>query len=187
MLIYLDVDGVLNPFAAKAHQRPHGYETHRLLPRQATEAHSDDPRYAAASPYRVWLNPHHGQMLSTFAAQCSARIVWATTWEDEANRLISPRIGLADDLEIVAWDPDYVHKPYDRVYFKTSQIVAHAAGRPFIWFDDEVTQADRDYVAVHHNGDAQLEYIDSRLGIRYPDLGSAENALYSWRRKKAAK
>lgn len=31
-LLYLDVDGPLNPYAAKPHRRPAGYATHRMKP-----------------------------------------------------------------------------------------------------------------------------------------------------------
>lgn len=122
-------------------------------------------------------------MLSTFAAQHRARLVWATTWEDEANRLIAPGISLGSELEVVVWakrnSADDSH-----VYFKTPQLVEHAAGRPFVWFDDEITQPDRDYVRNRHSGHALLQQIHPAVGLRYSDLADAEDAVDEWKRKK---
>lgn len=48
-ILYLDVDGPLNPYAAKPHRRPEGYSTHRMLP--------DSWRARGyRKPLRVWLN-----------------------------------------------------------------------------------------------------------------------------------
>lgn len=40
-VLLLDVDGLLNPYAAKPHRRPEGYQAHRLLTprRDVTERH----------------------------------------------------------------------------------------------------------------------------------------------------
>jgi hypothetical protein len=71
-LLFLDVDGPLNPFAAKPTRRPDGYVTHRMAPQRWTEA--DRERLCAegrpvkrANPLRVWLNPAHGLTAGEFA------------------------------------------------------------------------------------------------------------------------
>ncbi|MGW1607164.1 hypothetical protein ACWCQV_40760, partial [Streptomyces eurythermus] len=85
-VLLVDVDGPLNPYAAKPHRRPEGYQTHRL----------PTPRWEAAErrrltewglpnkpvkPLRVWLNPDHGPALDALPFD----LVWATTWEEEAT------------------------------------------------------------------------------------------------------
>jgi hypothetical protein len=102
-MLLVDVDGPLNPYAAKPHRRPEGYQTHRLL----------TPRWEAAErrrmtewglpnkpvkPLRVWLNPDHGPALDALPFD----LVWATTWEEGR---IDPRRGLADDdfATLTAW------------------------------------------------------------------------------------
>ena len=69
-LLLLDVDGVLNPFAAAA--CPPGYTEHEFFP-------GEDP---------VRLCPAHGPWLRELAARF--RIVWATAWGADANRLLTP-------------------------------------------------------------------------------------------------
>jgi len=44
--------------------------------------------------------------------------------------------------------------------WKTRGLVELAAGRTFVWIDDELTDADRSRVAEHHRGHALLHRID---------------------------
>jgi hypothetical protein len=68
-LLFVDVDGPLNPYEAEPAQRPKGYRTHRMSPVEWVRAHPD------AQPLQVWLNPEHGPMLLSLPAE----LVWATT------------------------------------------------------------------------------------------------------------
>lgn len=52
------------------------------------------------------------------------------------------------------------------LHWKTRTIVVHAAGRPFVWGDDEIAAADRAWVADHHPGRALLQRMDARLRAR---------------------
>ena len=101
-ILFLDVDGPLNPFAAKPTRRPSGYVTHRLMPAGWTGT----TRGRRPKPLRVWLNPDHGPALTGLPVE----LVWATTWEHEANRLIGPRIGLPS-LPVVEWPRKGTPKP----------------------------------------------------------------------------
>lgn len=174
-LLLLDVDGPLNPYAAKPSRRPRGYETHRLL----------TPRWVAAErlrlsawgtpnkrpkPLRVWLNPDHGPELASLPFD----LVWATTWEEEANAYVAPVLGLPE-LPVITWSAPRP-EPDGGVFWKTPEIVAWASGRPFAWLDDEITQADRDWVAVHHAGPALLHRVDPRLGLLPEDF----TVLHAW-------
>ena len=44
------------------------------------------------------------------------------------------------------------------------------AGRPFIWLDDEITQADRRWVQAHYPGKALLHRVDPFLGLTDVDF-----------------
>lgn len=125
-LLLLDVDGPLNPFAAKPTQRPDGYETHRLTPAGWRE------------PLRVWLNPTHGPMLLKLAD--TVELVWATTWTDQANTLIGPRIGLPELPVIPVMQPSW--KDRGPHIWKMAAVRAYVGDRPFAWFDDDFTKAD---------------------------------------------
>ncbi|MFD8088360.1 hypothetical protein ACFV4F_42555 [Kitasatospora sp. NPDC059722] len=170
-LLLLDVDGPLNPAAHKPHRRPPGYETHRVL----------TPRWEAAErrrltdwglpnkapkPLRLWLNPDHGPHLAALPFD----LVWATTWEDEANAFIAPVLGLPE-LPVITWSEPRPTPPRG-VFWKTPEIVAWAEGRPFAWVDDQITDADRDWTAAHHDGPALLHRVDDRTGLRTDDFAT---------------
>ncbi|WP_189707318.1 HAD domain-containing protein [Streptomyces phaeofaciens] len=151
-LLLIDVDGPLNPYAAKPQRRPEGYGTHRMRPRGW-----DDPH---RRPLRVWLDAGHGAALLALPYD----LVWATTWEAEANTWIAPRIGLPE-LPHIDWDPDDGTPPPEGTFWKTRRVVTWAAGRPFAWIDDEITDRDRTFVAAHHRGPALLHHVDPRRGL----------------------
>jgi hypothetical protein len=167
-LLYLDVDGPLNPYAAKPERRPAGYTTHRMKPDGWIARHPGQPP-AAVKPLRVWLNEAHGPELRALAARFD--LIWATTWVGEANTFIAPVLGLPP-LPVVEW-PDGAPPPGtdgSGLFWKTRRLVAHAAGRPFAWVDDELGSRDRAHVTVHHKAPVLLLHIDPRLGLRAADF-----------------
>ncbi|MFI9650185.1 hypothetical protein ACIHAA_28425 [Streptomyces sp. NPDC052040] len=151
-LLFLDVDGPLNPWAAQPERRPEGYTTIRVALRPGR-------------PLRVWLHPGHGRQLLALGYD----LCWATTWMDAANRWIGPVIGLPE-LPYVDFGTDLFALRPDGVHWKTEAIVAHARQRPFAWVDDEQTPADQEYVSAHHPAPALLHHVNPRLGLREPDF-----------------
>ncbi|WP_306365376.1 HAD domain-containing protein [Nocardia sp. CC227C] len=162
-LLYLDVDGPLNPYAANPNRRPEGYETHRMLPPSWIAQREGMGR---VKPLRVWLNPTHGPALLTLADRFD--LVWATTWEHDANTYIGPNIGLPE-LPVVEWQTTERFGP-DGTFFKTAELVEHAAGRPFVWVDDDITERDRRYVERHHPAAALLRFVDPAVGLDGDDF-----------------
>ncbi len=75
-LLFLDVDGPLIPFGA-SHPYPL-YETGLA-----------DPD-SGENPLLARINPRHGPRLAALACE----LVWATTWLEDANVLVAPRLGL---------------------------------------------------------------------------------------------
>ncbi|WP_200308635.1 hypothetical protein [Streptomyces adelaidensis] len=172
-LLYLDVDGPLNPYAAKPERRPVGYTTHRMKPEGWIAQHPGEPA-AYVKPLRVWLNADHGRRLLDLGELFD--LVWATTWGSEANTYIAPVLGLPE-LPVVRWPEASDGWPEEnsaslRVFWKTPHLVEHAAGRPFAWVDDELGDGDRVFVTTHHGGPALLHRIDPRLGLRDPDFAA---------------
>ncbi|MFF9865745.1 HAD domain-containing protein [Streptomyces sp. NPDC013953] len=161
-LLLIDVDGPLNPYAAKAQRRPEGYTTHRMRPTGWTEG----------KPLRVWLNPAHGEELRELARLYD--LVWATTWKGEANEWIGPHLGLAE-LPYIDW-PRMHGKAPRGTFWKTQYILQYAAGRPFAWVDDDITVYDRDMVEREHLAAALLVHVDDRIGLTRPDF----DALADW-------
>lgn len=179
-MLYLDVDGPLNPYAAKPHRRPEGYATFRMKPEGWIARHPGQPP-GAVKPLRVWLNADHGPRL--LALSEVYELVWATTWGVEANTFVSPVLGLPE-LPVVEWPAphDAGDAGADGVFWKTRHLVAHAAGRPFAWVDDELGERDRLFVTVRHAGAALLRYVDPRLGLRSDDFRALEDFGHAWAR-----
>lgn len=155
-LLFLDVDGTLLPF---------GGSTQR------------EPPDATADSHLERLDPQLGVRLA--ALPCA--LAWATTWEDEANTEIAPRIGLPP-LPVVHWpEPSAEHEHEDQwfgLHWKTRPLVEWAGGRPFIWVDDEITDADREWVSTHHHGRALLHHVAPARGLTDDDFA----VLDSWLR-----
>ncbi|WP_369206804.1 hypothetical protein [Streptomyces sp. PU-14G] len=164
-LLYLDVDGPLNPWAAKPERRPAGYTAHRMKPDSWVALHAGAPPDAVPA-LRVWLNPAHGPRLLELSGPYD--LVWATTWGEDANVHLAPVLGLPH-LPVVEW-PALFGEGQEGTYWKTSHLVGHAAGRPFAWVDDEVGEADRAFVASRHDAPALLRHVDPRAGLRDADF-----------------
>lgn len=153
-LLFLDVDGPLNPYAAQPERRPEGYTTIRVP--------LDTRR-----PLRVWLNPDHGPALLRLGYD----LCWATSWMAEANIWIAPVVGLPE-LPYVDFGRGLFAERADGVHWKTEAIVEYAGGRPFAWVDDEQSAADIRYVRDRHPGPALLRHVNPRLGLREPDFAA---------------
>jgi hypothetical protein len=147
-LLFLDVDGPLIPFGAP-------------LPPSADHVRPQPVR-AGVSPLLARLNPQHGTRLS--ALPCD--LVWATTWMADANEVIGPRLGLPE-LPVVDW-PDADDD--GTLHWKTRGLLHWAAGRPFVWVDDEITDADRGWVSRHHSEAALPHRVDPRRGLTDADF-----------------
>ncbi|MFB6817360.1 hypothetical protein ACFCV8_22710 [Streptomyces sp. NPDC056347] len=163
-LLFLDVDGPLNPYAAQPERRPAGYTTIRV-PAGGTAEGAQGRFPLRRGPLRVWLNPKHGQSL----LRLDYELCWATTWMAEANRWIAPVLGLPELPFIDFGDALFRERP-DGVHWKTAPLVEYAAGRPFAWVDDEQSELDRAYVAAHHRGRGLLHHVDPRIGLREEDF-----------------
>jgi hypothetical protein len=91
-----------------------------------------------SNPQLAKLVPEHGPRL--LALSCD--LMWATAWMQDANEVIAPLLGLPE-LPVVDL-PDAPERDEAGVlHWKTRALIETAAGRPFIWVDDEITDLDR--------------------------------------------
>lgn len=111
-LLYLDVDGVLNPVCPRPAAE---FTTHRI--------HGST----------VLISARHGSWLRELAALY--QLVWASTWEAQANLCIAPLLGLPA-LPFVPVGRHAGHPAGD-----WAPILRYAAGRPFAWLDDLIPDA----------------------------------------------
>ncbi|AEV83981.1 hypothetical protein ACWT_2959 [Actinoplanes sp. SE50] len=142
-LVFLDVDGPLIPFRART-------------------VGAAPPAPDGGNPLLHRIDPEDGRRLRKLPAD----LVWATTWMDEANEVVAPRLGLPP-LPVVDW-PD--EAPLPGLHWKTAFLVTWAAGRSFVWIDDELTDNDRRWVAAHHPGRALLHRVDGNRGLTDADF-----------------
>lgn len=129
-LLLVDVDGVLNPLPEDPAAEPAGYTAHVLRPR------------GFGSGLRVWLNPAHGAALRALGGLVD--LVWATSWEEQANTMIGPLIGLSEPLPFVELGTPWL--AHDRIW-KRDRVAAWAGDRPFAWLDDAFEAGDDRWAA----------------------------------------
>ncbi|GAB3846170.1 HAD domain-containing protein [Dactylosporangium cerinum] len=146
-MVFLDVDGPLIPFGAQSYGLP---------------ASARIRAAARGNPLLARLDPRLGGWLTALPGD----LVWATTWGADANDVIAPLLDLPE-LPVVDWPDEDVAGP---VHWKTRGLVAWAAERPFVWIDDEITAADREWVAAHHPGAALLHAVERERGLTRGDI-----------------
>lgn len=198
-LLLLDVDGPLNPYrqiTKKGYLEPkvrpgetrYTYDKHLLRP----------PGWETGDPLPVLLSPAHGDALRALSDVFT--LVWATTWEEHANRLLAPILDLPH-LPVIEW-PDSPqdwtrHVPFHRGSWKTRHIArwldrygvwkdsTGAVRRiPWVWVDDEINHHDRAWVRSHYNEiksdpprvERWLLRIEASHGLRERDF----TELHEW-------
>jgi hypothetical protein len=150
-ILFLDVDGPLNPERINPSRRPEGFITIRTRP--AGTMWEDTRR----KPLPVWLNPSHGPALLKLPYE----LVWATTWEHEANVWIGPHIGLPE-IPVVEFTGS---GRSTRVHWKTRNLISYADGRPFVWVDDECSAADAEYLGKFYGPHGKTFPVSPLTGL----------------------
>ncbi|OIJ95925.1 HAD domain-containing protein [Streptomyces monashensis] len=149
-ILFLDVDGPLIPFGA---------------------SYASSTSVDQGNPLLNRLDPGIGPRL--LALGC--RLAWATTWMEEANEVVAPRLGLPK-LPVVEWPDTGADEGPRGLHWKTRPLVEWADGRPFIWVDDEISAMDRVWVAAQHPGPSLLHRVDPAKGLVEADF----SALAEW-------
>ncbi|MEU6006928.1 HAD domain-containing protein [Streptomyces sp. NPDC047453] len=151
-ILFLDVDGPLIPFGSSSGQL------------QAVTSGSPTSR-AQGNPLLERLDPGIGPRLMALGCQ----LVWASTWMEDANEAVAPRLGLPS-LPIVDWPDACAHDSPRGLHWKTRHLVEWANRRPFIWVDDEISAMDRLWVDAQHLGPSLLHRVDPTKGLSDPDF-----------------
>ncbi|MFD9463036.1 HAD domain-containing protein [Streptomyces sp. NPDC060027] len=159
-VLFLDVDGPLIPFGPSS-----GRER---IPDPGSEAFP-----GPGNPLLGRLDRSVGPRLSALGCD----LVWASTWMDEANESVGPRIGLPR-LPVVEWPEDSPDDGPRGLHWKTRTLVEWADRQPFIWVDDEIGAVDRLWVAAQHQGPSLLHRVDPAEGLKDDDF----SVLTDWLR-----
>lgn len=144
--LLLDVDGVLNPFGAA--RRPEGFTRYELM------------------GYEVWLSRRHGAWLNGLAAWFD--LVWATTWEHDAPRLIAPRVGLPLDLAVIEFSEGAAAQTW-----KLPDVQGFVGDRPLAWVDDDLGP-DAFAWAEQRETPTLLIRTEPSVGLTEQDVGRLE-------------
>lgn len=162
-VLYLDIDGVLNPWRAK-NPRKHwpDYRKHTVnLP---------DGR-----SYRMWFAPSLGNAVAALAARRNTEIVWATSWADHLN-LVTDLSGLPDGLRSLPYDPEADSDL--RNCGKLPFVAADAGSRPVVWVDDALGTGDKQW-ARERPHPTMLVAPSPSAGLRQADLDRVDAWLAS--------
>lgn len=147
--LLLDVDGPLNAYTAR-----NGASNGRIEAMATT---------SSGAVYKVSVAPSDGPRL--LATGCE--LIWATTWESDANKAIGPLIGLPE-LPVIDWVTKDHWTP-ERLYWKTKRIVSwmneNRPGIPFLWLDDEVTKRDRVFIEESCAPGSGILLISPKFGL----------------------
>lgn len=160
-LLLLDVDGPLNPYAGNP---PRGdYKLFHMIDKSFTDAHGNP----WTDGLRVWLDPGHGRMLLALTELVD--LVWATAWEDLANKLIGPELGLPE-LPVIRF-PKRQSYPFGQI-FKRGDVEAYVEGRAFAWFDDDFQLGDYQWGAqrTERGVPTFLRWVDPAIGLTQLDF-----------------
>jgi hypothetical protein len=114
-LLFLDVDGVISL---------------RLLP--GVMPRGEWHHFGLVQAY---VSEHAGEHIR--ALQRRFEIVWATGWEQGANRYFRPMLGLEEDLHVLEFGLDAASGPSD---WKIKEISRAGGGRPVAWVDDGIVR-----------------------------------------------
>lgn len=161
-LLFLDVDGTLLPSAGVSlPSTPDGWDNWQDM----------------SNPQLAKLVPAYGPRL--LALRCD--VMWATAWMQDANEVIAPLLGLPE-LPVVDLPAAPMADQPGVLHWKTQALVETAAGRSFIWIDDEISDLDRAWVSAHHCGPNLLHRVDSEVGLTEADFV----VLSDWLRRNGA-
>jgi hypothetical protein len=139
-ILLLDVDGVLNPYPTC----PPGFAEYALFP-------NDDEPVRLAAVHGSWLHE---------LGRCF-KLVWATSWGSEANRLLCPLFELPE-LPVIA----FPEAPFDPAA-KTPAIDAFVGNQPVAWVDDVITPEARLW-AAGRKAPTLLVDVDPAAGLTRP-------------------
>ncbi|WP_328944243.1 hypothetical protein OG259_24680 [Streptomyces sp. NBC_00250] len=156
-LLFLDVDGTLLPYGGAQ------------LPSTLEEW---DRWQRPTNPQLAKVAREHGPRLS--ALPCEP--MWATAWMHDANKVMAPLLGIPE-LPVVPLPAAPEEDDPGVLHWKTRALVELAAGRPFVWVDDEIGDLDRTWVSAHHKGPALLHRVNSTTGLTSADLAAVDDWL----------
>lgn len=173
--LIMDIDGVLIPYPDADRRTPATHTRHLVTP----------TGYERQPAVAIWLNQTHGQLITRFLAQTALPLVWATSWQHDANRLIGSRLGLPVSA-VIEWDRPTITVSHPNGYLWKRDPVAEWLGdSPAAWIDDDFTAADHAWAAARTLSGIPTFLVqpDHYEGLQPEHL----NAVAEWTMSRTAK
>jgi hypothetical protein len=124
-LLFLDVDGVLNAFDFDSSLASFDdFEEHEVM-------------LDEGNGFRMNLDLCLSQSMGERIGALSAEIVWATTWEHNADSIVAPLCGLPRSLRVLT-RPRSTTRMDGAWKFDEVRHVVTDDMRPFVWIDDDI-------------------------------------------------
>lgn len=150
MIIFLDIDGVLNPCGMNRRSDWPDAEEHIIHTRNG--------------PFSLLLSKQLGQRLDALPAT----IFWTTTWEQEAYK-----IG-----EIIGLDRDYLPLGGGWKRAAVEHTLKNNPGSPFIWIDDdEADYWNESFVTERFKQPSLFIQPKLHLGLQQSDMDDIEEFI----------
>lgn len=152
-ILFLDVDGVLNP-------------------------HSPSPKHKRfeftmpGGTFGVYLDPSMGEAVLQLSLDTDSDLVWGTLWGENANEFIGPVVGLPvlPVMEIKSWKFSATTGA-SKAFTATS----YANGRKFAYLDDEPDLGH--YLEYFKTTNGRHVYVPEYYGLTSEHLEQAKNHL----------
>lgn len=148
----IDIDGVLNPDWSNSEAKKNGI-------RRIWHVQSGSVRY------RMLLNPTHGSWLNELSE--FFQLVWATTWQDEANDAIRHKLGIPE-LPVIY----FTSKEWVTNHSKVPDVLNYVGDTPFVWIEDDLTDRDREMLKNSGTNHRIFE-IDPKIGFQREHVDAA--------------
>lgn len=167
-IIFLDVDGVLNPDTFKSRHKY--WSDYKKYPCQVTPTRE----------LRIWLSKLMGQSILDLANKHDAEIVWCTTWMNQANEFIGIPVFGWDELRVSPYD--YANDHDTKNTGKLDGIAELCEDRPIIFIDDFIGPQDRiafENRELINNIPSMTVKTDESVGLTPQHLESIDEFLTS--------
>ena len=183
-LLYMDIDGVLNPLRSRSKGRPEGWNAAYM------DNSGDEPIVFPSKRFYRYKN--HGHIIVWYPVDAREwfdalkdvyDVCWASKWGRSASTVYAGLFGMEGEIPFLdipnvpeAQCPLSRYtgrhaKDCDCLHSKTLLLTDHADGRPFVWVDDEATKRDVTWLA--ENAPRGRAYtVDGYHGLRRGDVNS---------------
>jgi len=145
--VFMDINGVLDPFLAKAED----IEDYEVV-------YSDWDNFRILKSHKVWLDE-----LAT-----TAQLVWASSWMDDSNNLISPVLGIGrlPYVDLSSSESGLSNFKLTGVlnFLKLNSVDKTKVNTPFVWFDDDFYDEDEIWLKDKIKAPFKLIKTDPRIG-----------------------